>query len=294
MYLPEGEGKLVHAWLADEGVLYRCSSTPWKADYSASGHQFTWLNPPWLIGSPSRADPSVSTKRKRSRWLLKPRKAADSEPLPTSAAEYAYEFVGGNMESVSLYCTKGHASEVRRLGDSRVDLTAILKAFSEDSVNGSLLAEHLRDVSNSSGTNIFLSCSALRHACRLYECLPGATISPRVLACSKVMAELPWVSEPLNQDGSMTRAAAISCIAWFESGRMEISPRSFSNVMAISSGDSLYVAAQLLCDPAANIKPYEIHRVVGNIGRAGLAFLIPPQNPMVRTADYDSWKMVNH
>lgn len=202
--------------------------------------------------------------------------------------------MGGNLDSVSLHCTKGHASEVRRFGDSRVDLTAILDAFSEDSINGSLLAEHLRDMSQSAGTNIFQSCAALRHACRLYESLPGATISPRVLACSKVLAELPWAIEPLNEDGLMTRAAAFSCIAWFESGTMEISPGHLRNVMAISSGDSLYVAAQLLCDPAANIKPYEIHRVVGNIGRAGLAFLIPPQNPMVRTADYDSWKLVNH
>jgi hypothetical protein len=90
------------------------------------------------------------------------------------------------------------------------------------------------------------------------------------------------------------RTRAFSCIAYFESGVMEVPPDHMQNVMAIASGDSLYVAAQLLCDPAANVKPYEIHRVVGNIGRAGLAFLLPPRSPMVRELDSESWTMVNH
>ena len=75
---------------------------------------------------------------------------------------------------------------------------------------------------------------------------------------------------------------------------MEVPPAHLQNVIAISSGDSLYVAAQLLCDPAADVKPYEIHRVIGNIGGAGLAFLIPPHNPMVRPPNSDSWTLVNH
>jgi hypothetical protein len=38
-------------------------------------------------------------------------------------------------------------------------------------------------------------------------------------------------------------------------------------------------------------RPYEIHRVIGG---AGLAFLIPPHNPMVRPPNSDSWTLVNH
>ena len=35
-------------------------------------------------------------------------------------------------------------------------------------------------------------------------------------------------------------------------------------------------------------------RVVGNIGRAGLALLIPPREPKLPVQNPDSWKMINH
>ena len=296
MYLPEGAERVPPPALVDS-VVYQCSSGPWKVAYSASRRQFAWKNPPWLDRDPSQPHPSAAAKQERSRWTLKPKKAVDIEPPPGRSVEVEYEFVSGDLDTVSLYCTKGNTAGVGQFGDERVNLGTILDVFSKEAINGALLGKHLQDMSQSmgaGGAGFFDTCSALNHARKLYESLPGATISPQVLTSKKIMAELSWAKEPLNQDGLMTRAAAFSCIAWFESGTMEISADHLMNVMAISSGDSLYVAAQLLCDPAANVKPYEVHRVVGNIGRAGLAFLIPPQNPMVRAADHDSWQMVNH
>ncbi|KAF7511603.1 hypothetical protein GJ744_003766 [Endocarpon pusillum] len=106
--------------------------------------------------------------------------------------------------------------------------------------------------------------------------MPGATISPNILGSRRTIAELPWATDLLassDQDSlkhangrSMSRAGAFSCIAYFESGIVEApAPEVLQNIIAISSGDSLYVAAQLLCDPASDVKPYESTGSLGTL-----------------------------
>lgn len=80
----------------------------------------------------------------------------------------------------------------------------------------------------------------------------------------------------------------------FESGGFDLSPNILDRVMAFSTGDSIYVAASILCDPAIVPKPYEIRRIVGNIGRAGLAFLIPPTSPRIKRLGLESYQVINH
>ena len=41
-------------------------------------------------------------------------------------------------------------------------------------------------------------------------------------------------------------------------------------------------------------KDYEIRRVIGNIGRAGIAMMISPQAPRIRSAEKESWEQINH
>ena len=63
----------------------------------------------------------------------------------------------------------------------------------------------------------------------------------------------------------------------FESGGFDLQPDDPSRVMAMLAYDSIFVAASLLCDPAIHSEPHELHRIVGNIGRAGTtAFMVPP------------------
>lgn len=50
----------------------------------------------------------------------------------------------------------------------------------------------------------------------------------------------------------------------------------------MSSGNPLYVAAALLCDPYDEPHATELGRMVGNIGRAVTTFLISP--PKVKTS----------
>jgi hypothetical protein len=80
----------------------------------------------------------------------------------------------------------------------------------------------------------------------------------------------------------------------FESGTCNLDPSTLSEVFAMSSGNSLYVAANLLCDPYEQPAPAEIRRVVGNIGRAGITFLISPPEVKIRQADPEKWMSINH
>ena len=80
----------------------------------------------------------------------------------------------------------------------------------------------------------------------------------------------------------------------FESGGFNPETDDLDNVMAISAGDSIYVAAPILCDPVFHRKPYEVTRIVGNIGRPGLAFLIPPASPRTRKPELEWYHVINH
>lgn len=131
----------------------------------------------------------------------------------------------------------------------------------------------------------------------IYRLLPGATISALVLRQSINKAK--WIPksvyESLNDSQtSLTLPQAFACVAMFESGTCNLDPYTLSEVFAMSSGNSLYVAGSLLCDPYEQPSPTEISRVVGNVGRAGITFLISPPDVKTRQADPEKWMAINH
>ncbi|KAG8530308.1 uncharacterized protein KY384_004810 [Bacidia gigantensis] len=95
--------------------------------------------------------------------------------------------------------------------------------------------------------------------------------------------------EPLDLDLAHTFA----CIAMLEFGLIDISEKGLESVMALSAGDSLYIATPLISDPAC-ISDQKITRIRGNLGRAGIALMIPPDEPLTREADPKDWNFVDH
>jgi hypothetical protein len=133
----------------------------------------------------------------------------------------------------------------------------------------------------------------------LYYLLPGATISTKIfskpLRKSNITLGLqithktrtPWCYQ-------LSKAEAFASIAYCESGSCDPHPTGLKEVFALSCGNSIFVSGELLCDPAESTKDYEIRRLVGNIGRPGIALLIPPPNPRLRESRDDSWRIINH
>jgi hypothetical protein len=84
---------------------------------------------------------------------------------------------------------------------------------------------------------------------------------------------------------TLDRPRTFACIAMFENASMNIDPEGLKEVMALSVANSIYVAMPLLCDPYVQPLDHEVKHIVGNIGRPGITFLVPPPNPMVRKED---------
>jgi hypothetical protein len=91
-------------------------------------------------------------------------------------------------------------------------------------------------------------------------------------------------------------AASFACIAMMETGSFNFHPSELSSVFALCSADSMYIASALLRDPAQrdDLHQVGIKRVTGNIGRAGMALMIPPLNPTVRSYEVDDWYLYQH
>jgi hypothetical protein len=79
-----------------------------------------------------------------------------------------------------------------------------------------------------------------------------------------------------------------------EAGNLDLDPDRLGAVMAMASGDPLFISSALLCDPCEIPNKHEIIRVLGNIGRPGLAMLIAPEFPHSKDAALEDWKFISH
>lgn len=141
------------------------------------------------------------------------------------------------------------------------------------------------------------SLRACAAASNLYRMLPNTTVSSTVVSSTTIPTArwCPATEPPRASPLSMTlsRPEAFACIAMFEAGKI-LEPDYLSAVFAMTSGDSIYVARQLLEDPYELHAETEIRRIPGNLGKPGLSFLVPPPKPKIRTKSPGSWDIINH
>ncbi|KAJ2980500.1 hypothetical protein NUW58_g6931 [Xylaria curta] len=154
------------------------------------------------------------------------------------------------------------------------------------------------------------SIIALQIATLMYDQLPGATVSLRIVDMDICKASwLPdsfdeerdnhqrfphWITQISATDWlrQMTRAEAFSCIAMFESGRFNIRKEHLADVLALCTENSIFVAGILLRDPSLEAPSGpQIHHLVGSIGQAGLVLLVSPVNPRIRPTGYNPYSV---
>ncbi|KAF5230520.1 hypothetical protein FANTH_13792 [Fusarium anthophilum] len=157
--------------------------------------------------------------------------------------------------------------------------------------------------------------SALAFSETLYGGLKGATVSMEALMIS--LQDIRWpkwlrtardetgryshiISSPesdySNSHGELSHRLAVSlaCIAMFESGEFDIDPRALLGTFALSSGDSIYLTSAMTTDPALVSARGEVRRVLGNLGRPEMVFLVSAAKPMLGGCNLSSWHMVDH
>jgi len=159
------------------------------------------------------------------------------------------------------------------------------------------LASHFSSSCHQSIEAEIASLRACAMMAQVYKSLPGASISAMVV--EQCLSTAKWIPKydtnfSCIMPPTLTLAQAFACIAMFESGTCDLDPRALTEVFAMSSGNSLYIAGALLCDPYEQLSSSEIRRVVGNVGRTGITFLISPAEVNVREADPQKWMAINH
>ena len=156
-------------------------------------------------------------------------------------------------------------------------------------------------------SQFFTALRAISSASEVYKLLSGATVDLTVL--SENLLNSKWIPQKyFSSDHGIFRGPQVStfipmtlslresfaCLAMFETGTVNLEPDSLDTVMAMSAGDSLFVAAPLLCDPFEQPNRTEIRRIAGNVGRAGISMLVPPKDLRIAKQKISSWSHVTH
>jgi hypothetical protein len=252
--------------------------------------------------------------------LVKDSSAPDGKDSTSSYSierSISFGFCAGDPTGVALFqrtdrldskLAMYYESEIKKL-----DVKKINEFLETGMVDSRLLFRHLVDNAKTSlgGSQMVASLRALASCVSIYQSLPGATISPSLVSAGIPLGQAKWavsasktrVNPEAKESESryekllplkLSRSETFACIAMLESGGFDLDPGQLLHVMAISTENSLYVAAPLLCDPSTNLQTHEVRRVVGNVGRAGIALLIPPHNPNVRQSRPEMWNVVTH
>lgn len=217
----------------------------------------------------------------------------------------------GDVDSAALFIVEGYERMLNLVRNNRSVSQEFFSLFEDGRMDRQAvvhsLAEDFRIMRLINIDPYLKSLKGISTAAMLYKDMPHASIDIRVLRQKLYHASwMPSSDQLFSTKGShreviqglrpfiLDRGMAFACLTMFETGMYNPSPSQLNNVMAISSGDSLYVAAALMCDPSDESPPGAIKHVVGNIGRPGIAFLVPPVDPMVRKPSLSEWPLFNH
>lgn len=135
----------------------------------------------------------------------------------------------------------------------------------------------------------YRALTALRMAQTIFAPFKELTIPLR--ATSLTLCDVEWFLEggfsPFASHVFLSERLA--CIVGFESCSSQMKDSDFDNVFAVSFGNSIFVASNLLTDPLNQQKcDGQVQRLTGNVGMPGISLLILPKSQLKRrTPGYD-------
>ena len=224
-------------------------------------------------------------------------------------------FVYGDQDSAALY----RVSSLRLPKDikNEIEIDELENLMDQDAVKVGQLIKHIGRYNRAPYENLGSSLKAFASFINVYRFLPEATIALKI--ADRPLHEASWARHAAAREVALSRGQAVTpvnekkfvlqthawtwhlslaetfaCIAMFDSGTYNLAPFDHEHVFAMSSSNSLFVAAPLLTDPSQRHNDNVVFRVVGNIGRAGIAMLIAPQDPRTRKLESDTWESINH
>lgn len=205
-----------------------------------------------------------------------------------------------------------------RLLDYMCAITSLKSSsLSLEDLNGlgaKLLAWEFLHTNTSSNKDVLKSLHAMALVYNVYHRLEGATISLKIM--NQPILKASWIPEmvgdfalhpndevnatprnplfrPVDMLEPFSRPKTLACIAYLESGGLDIDSEGLAETLAVCSENSIYVVGVVLADPFERIDPSDVRRIVGNSGRTGISMLVAPEKPRIRSLN-DTFNIVNH
>ncbi|KAF4631599.1 hypothetical protein G7Y89_g6536 [Cudoniella acicularis] len=220
-----------------------------------------------------------------------------------------FRWLAGN-QTAALYLTRHSLPIVqtlplkkltRLLRSTTINRKKVIAYLSSLSAKGCYAATvHSERIEQKKFFNGLMAVDIITHLCGDW---PGAPVSIDVT--QKPIGEAKWAKALLScyketlypLPSTNYRAAKFACIAMLESGGQDLDTSLLHSVMAMATGNSIYVAESLLQDPCESDRSGQpgfkgIRRILGNIDRPGIVMLIPPSVPRMREVDFSSWRVV--
>lgn len=243
----------------------------------------------------NRDDENPADVNSRNDELRNRRRRIALSPRPGEEAK-SYMFMYGDVDKAAIFMPSHRAARWRDI-KREMSTTDLAACIDDRYVTASQLVDRILDPLHQGKHDLYFeSLRAIKQAERIYSDLPGARVELQVT--SRPLALSKWWqgtihSETGLEDRSLSRI--FSCISLFETGLLDVDPGTIGeNVIAVSHTNSIFVASALLMDPAAAVPVVPVERIIGNVGKPGLAFLISPPDPKMRKIDYASWNLVAH
>ena len=214
-----------------------------------------------------------------------------------------YRLVYGDEDSAGLFVVDSRRNTLDLVRPHGMDATDFYNLFEAGKIDATAISDKLLETfckANAEADPHLKSLKAVSTATAMYRQFPNTSVNIRVLeqplwksawvkACCNINIAY-YALHRENMNGMppsllpyrLERGTAFACIAMFESGIYDIDPTLLKNVIAMSSSDSIYIGSALLLDPHEGAYSGDIRRVLGNIGKPGMAFMVPPVNPMIR------------
>ncbi|KAI3334886.1 hypothetical protein F4824DRAFT_489922 [Ustulina deusta] len=145
------------------------------------------------------------------------------------------------------------------------------------------------------------SLRALAIVSSIYNQLPSSTIPLSVI--SQCLPKMVWIPSTGASDGEyspftrnmfttlvkLNRSSTFSCLLFLEIDSLSVPPTALLEVMAMAIDDSIYIAKSLISDPSKKCLAHEICQIKGNIGKSGIALMVPPECPLTRQIYLSNW-----
>ncbi|RYN89798.1 hypothetical protein AA0120_g6212 [Alternaria tenuissima] len=247
-----------------------------------------------------------------------------------SSRTIRFNFAFGDADSCAVFLSSQQDEDAMDTNQLSYDLSIheLMEVLASGDVHGLKLLDHLQyrwtmdlpgitdrsrlkteteytEVDKQMPGTYICSLKALGSVVEIYKLLTGTSVALRVIG--RTLGTSNWVNKAAEKDMRTPRShqdcfqafepdrpSTFSCIAMFDTGNLDLDPSLLAQVMALASRNAIYTSSSLLCDPSDDIRGYEIKCLVGNVGRAGIALMIPPTEPRILKDDIGHYKVINH